>query len=69
MTATLNAHCPAIECEGCAYSIRRSLGRLPGVQNVHVDIAGKDVTVTYDESQVAAKALRQRLDQAGFPPK
>jgi copper chaperone CopZ len=68
MAATLNTHCPTIQCAGCAEAIKRSLGKLAGVQRVDVDIEGKNVTVQYEESQIKGEALRQRLEQAGFPP-
>ena len=58
---------PAIECEGCAASIRRALGKAPGVGNVAVDVAQKRVTVAYDAAQVAPDALAERLTAAGFP--
>ncbi|HZO89247.1 MAG TPA: heavy-metal-associated domain-containing protein [Chthonomonadaceae bacterium] len=68
MAATLQAHCPAIHCEGCANAIKRSLGKLAGVHSVEVDIPGKNVTVQYDEAQVGPGAIRERLLQAGFAP-
>lgn len=65
MTMTLTA--PAIHCEGCANSIKRSLGKLAGVQRVDVDIHSKNVTVQYEDAQVTESAIRERLEQAGFP--
>ena len=67
MSATLTAHCPAIECEGCANAIRRSLGKLSGIESIEVEVEKKNVTVQYDAGQVNEAALRQRLEQAGFP--
>lgn len=66
MTATFEAHCPTIECDGCAGSIRRSLGKLPGVQSVAVDVDAKDVLVQFDPAQTGPAALRERLTLAGF---
>jgi copper chaperone CopZ len=63
--ATFNA--PAIQCDGCANSIKRSLGKLPGVQAVDVDVADKRVVVKYDDSQTNEQAVRDRLEMAGFP--
>ena len=59
---------PAIHCDGCADSIKRSLGRLPGVQSVEVDVADKRVDVRYDEGETSNQAIRERLEMAGFPP-
>jgi copper chaperone CopZ len=59
---------PAIHCEGCANSIKRSLGKLPGVKDVQVDINVKRVDVLYEDTQTNESALRERLTLAGFPP-
>ena len=67
MTASFTTHCPAIECEGCANAIRRSLGKLPGIESVEVEVEPKNVTVQYDSAQLTEAALRLRLEQAGFP--
>ena len=67
MSATLIAHCPDIECEGCANAIRRSLGKLPGIENVGVEVERKNVTVQYDDAQVSESSVKQQLDKAGFP--
>jgi copper chaperone len=64
---TLNLHCPDIQCDGCANAIKRALGKLDGVQNVDVDLESKHVRVQYQKPQADEAAIRERLDQAGFP--
>jgi copper chaperone CopZ len=64
---TFNGHAPAIHCEGCANSIKRSLGKMPGIEEVDVDIDAKMVRATYDPAQTTEDALRNRLEMAGFP--
>lgn len=66
MTQTV-FHAPAIHCDGCANAIKRSLGRLPGVESVQVDVAAKRVEVEHDPAQTTEAALRERLAQTGFP--
>ena len=68
MTATFEAHCPTIECDGCAASIRRTLGKLAGVAHVTVEVAAKNVLVQFDPAQTGVAALRERLTLAGFEP-
>ena len=68
MTATFEAHCPTIECDGCAASIRRTLGKLAGVTQVTVEVGAKNVIVQFDPAQTGVAALRERLNQAGFEP-
>ena len=67
MTQTFQAHAPDISCGGCANAIKRSLGSVPGVQTVEVDIPGKNVTVEYDTAQLNDNDLRARLEKAGYP--
>ena len=67
MVQTFQAHAPDIECDGCASSIKRSLGELRGVEKVDVDVAAKNVSVSYDSSEVQDLQIRERLKQAGFP--
>ena len=68
MSATLQVQAPAIHCDGCAGSIKRSLGKLAGVEEVSVDVEKKHITAVYDEAQINADAIRERLTLAGFPP-
>jgi copper chaperone CopZ len=58
-----------IHCDGCANSIKRSLGKLPGVTEVGVDVEQKRVDVAFDESQTNEQAIKDRLAMAGFPVK
>ncbi len=59
---------PDIECEGCAASIQKAVGRLNGVQSVAVDLPGKAVRVTFDPAQSSRETLAEALADIGFPP-
>ncbi len=65
--ASVSMIAPAIHCEGCASAIKRSLGKLSGVQEVSVGVADRSVSVTFDPAQVTPDAIKARLEQAGFP--
>jgi Cu+-exporting ATPase len=67
MTNEWAAICPDISCEGCANSIKRTLGKLEGVQGVEVTVAEKRVLVRYNADAVNAEQVQSRLEQAGFP--
>jgi copper chaperone CopZ len=58
---------PDVHCEGCADSIRRSLGKLDGVTGVDVSVTERTVTVTYDAAVVTVSRIGDRLAMAGFP--
>ena len=64
MESTFNA--PDIECDGCANSIKRALGRVAGIQTVEVDVPARNVTVSY-EAPADTEAVRSALESAGFP--
>ena len=68
MNTTWTAHCPDIECDGCANSIKNVLGKLAGVEALKVDVDSKTVTVTYDMARTSNAILRERLTTIGFPP-
>ena len=68
MTTEYETRCPDIECQGCASSINRSLGKVAGVESVDVDVAKKLVTIAYDDALTNEIALGERLTAAGFPP-
>lgn len=56
---------PEITCGGCASSIKKALGNLPGVSGVDVEIETKKVSVEHNES-VSREDIVNALDRAGF---
>lgn len=58
-------HAPEIECDGCAASIRKAVGAVPGVESVSVDVASKIVQVTTDGA-VIPETIAEAMDNAGF---
>ena len=62
-TTTFTA--PEIVCGGCASSIKKALGDVPGVSGVDVDVETKKVTVNHDAS-VSREKIAESLDRAGF---
>lgn len=68
MTSTFQAHCPSIECDGCAASIQRTLSHLTGVENVMVVVDAKNVLVQFDPTKIGPATMRERLRLAGFSP-
>ncbi|MBC7526818.1 MAG: heavy-metal-associated domain-containing protein [Chthonomonadaceae bacterium] len=59
-------HTPDIECDGCANSIKKALGKVLGVETVEVDVPTKTVSV-FHEVETTEAMLAQILDKAGFP--
>lgn len=57
---------PDIECDGCANAIKNAVGKVEGVQTVHVDVDHKEVSVTFGAPASDAQVI-SALDKAGFP--
>lgn len=56
---------PEIVCGGCASSIKKALGNLPGVNEVNVDVETKRVTVEHQQN-ISRDEIVNVLDRAGF---
>lgn len=64
-TKTMTVTAPEIVCGGCAGSIKKALGSIPGVSEVEVDVATKRVTINHDEN-VSREKIADALDRAGY---
>ncbi|MAG36175.1 MAG: copper-binding protein [Dehalococcoidia bacterium] len=58
---------PDVSCDHCERAITQALGPQPGVASVHVDIAGKHVTIDHDESLITLARIEELLDDEGYP--
>ena len=58
---------PGIHCEGCAATIKKAAGDVPGVSTVDVDVASKTVRVGFDDTEQREK-VSEALATAGYPP-
>ena len=57
---------PDITCEGCAGTIKKALGTIPGVSSVSVDVATKAVTIDHGE-KVPREELEAALEAQAIP--
>lgn len=53
-------------CDGCASSVQRALGAIPGVKDVRVDLKKGMVDVDYDPSLTGSSAFAPAIEAAGF---
>lgn len=58
-----------LDCEHDAAAVRRALEKAPGVTAVEVRPTSGSVTLHFEPEETDAEALRQRLMDAGFPPR
>lgn len=58
---------PAIHCMHCTHTIQMELGELKGVKEVHADVEGKKVEVTF-EPPATEELIVKTLNEIGYPP-
>lgn len=54
-------------CALCPLTVKKSLEKVPGVSQVHVDYGQKTATVIFDADKTTTTALVQATTDAGFP--
>jgi copper chaperone len=57
---------PDVSCNHCVAAIEGAVGSLDGVQSVAVDLDRKDVTVQFDEDQVARADIVSVIEAEGY---
>ena len=55
-----------MHCHKCEQTIRRSLGRFPGVHEVEVDFNSGQASVLFDRDAVNVKQLMDAVNDAGY---
>lgn len=55
-----------IHCSGCARTIGKDIGIIPGVYGINVDLANKTISVDHTE-EVTENKLAEILEQIGYP--
>ncbi len=64
-TETVTLHVPAIHCDGCLRTVRRSLEEA-GAEFESGDTETKHITVRYDNERLNRAALVDALEMVGF---
>ncbi len=58
---------PAIHCMHCTHTIQMELGEMKGVKEVHANVEGKKVEVTF-EAPATEELIVKTLKEIGYPP-
>ena len=66
MVSTEVVSVPEISCAACKAAIEGALSPLDGVRTVVVDIAGKRVSVAFDEALIGHDALVAAIENLGY---
>lgn len=56
-----------MNCPACVVTVKEVTGKLPGVLEADVSLAGQEVTVTYREKQTSAEQIKNAITNAGYP--
>jgi len=54
-------------CELCPITVKKALGKVPGVADTKVDLDKRTATVTFDPDKANLAALVKATTDAGFP--
>ena len=57
---------PGISCEHCKKTIEGAVKDLVGVDRVEVDIAGRTVSVDFDQEKISLPAIVAAIDEVGY---
>ena len=57
---------PEIHCDHCKSSIEGALQPMAGVRSAVVDVAGRSVTVTYDEDATDRRDVVAAIEDQGY---
>jgi copper chaperone len=63
---TTTIHAPEIHCDHCKTSIEGAVGPLEGVERAEVDVAAREVSVTYDPARIDRGAIVATIEEQGF---
>lgn len=55
-----------MSCSFCTMTIKKAMGRMKGVQDVHVSLAHEEALIEYDPTQQTSTTLRDTLRQLGY---
>lgn len=55
-----------MSCSHCVNAVTKALTALEGVSETQVDLAGKTVTVDYDEKKVSIESIKLAIEEEGY---
>lgn len=55
-----------MSCSACSSRIEKVIGKMPGVEEIAVNLLTNSANLTYDENVVSAEAISARIEKLGF---
>lgn len=65
-TSTVRFVVQGMNCNSCVARIEKSVGELPGIAAVKVDLSGGQVAVGHEPEKVTPEQIRQQIAAAGY---
>ena len=53
-------------CGGCVASVYNATADIDGLDDISIELADNQATVTFDDSKTSAEAIATAIDDAGF---
>ena len=53
-------------CGGCVASVHTATADIDGLENISIELADNQATVTFDDSKTSAEKIASAIDDAGF---
>lgn len=63
-TKTFNVE--GMSCMHCVNAVKNSVGSLPGIGKVDVDLEGKKVAVVFDADKINIEEIKDKIEEAGY---
>ncbi len=64
---TVTLAVPSMDCPVCPLTVKKALGKVPGVTHSEVNFDKRQATVTFDDTKASVQALTQATRNAGYP--
>ena len=53
-------------CGGCVASVHNATADIDGLDDISIELADNQATVTFDDSKTSAEVIAAAIDEAGF---
>jgi mercuric ion binding protein len=60
---------PGMDCATCPITVKKALGKVPGVSTIEVNLEKREAAVTFDDTKTNVAALTRATEEAGYPSK
>jgi mercuric ion binding protein len=64
---TVTLAVPGMNCAACPITVKKALGKVPGVAKTDVNLDKREATVTFDDARTNVEALMRATQDAGYP--